>query len=86
MEPEDAMATMAIKKPPDDLYERLKASASRHRRSINAEAILCLERALGAAPVDPEALLAGLRSVRERAGRLYVRDAELDTARRRGRP
>lgn len=80
------MATMTIKKLPDYLYARLKASAERNRRSINAEAILCLERALGAAPMDTEALLAGLRSVRERAGSLYVRDVDLNAARRRGRP
>ncbi|NJD18520.1 MAG: Arc family DNA-binding protein [Gemmatimonadetes bacterium] len=80
------MATMTIKKLPDDLYERLRASAERHRRSMNAEAIVCLQRGLGVAAVDPEDLLAGLRSVRERARDLYVTDAELDAARRRGRP
>jgi len=80
------MATMTIKKVPDDLYARLKASADRHRRSINAEAIVCLQLALGSVAVDPEDLLADLRSVRERARDLYVTDAELAAARRRGRP
>ncbi len=80
------MATMTIKKLPDDLYARLKASAERHRRSINAEAIVCLQRGLGPVPVDPDDLLAGFRSVRERTQNLYVTDADLDAARRLGRP
>jgi len=79
------MATMTIKKLPDDLYERLKSSAERHRRSINAEAIVCLQRSLGVAPAADD-ILADLRSVRERARDLYVTDAELAGARRRGRP
>jgi len=80
------MATMTIKKLPDDLYGRLKQSAERHRRSINAEAIMCLQRGLGVAVVDTEDLLTGLRGVRERARDVYVTDAELDAAKRRGRP
>lgn len=80
------MATMTIKKLPDDLYERLKVSAERHRRSINAEAIVCLERGLGVSVTDPDELLAGFRSVRERASHLYVTDGELDAAKRTGRP
>jgi len=80
------MATMTIKKLPNDLYERLKVSAERHRRSINAEVIVCLERGLGVAAVHPEDLLARFRSVRERARDLYVTDAELDAAKRSGRP
>ncbi|MDP2955839.1 MAG: hypothetical protein Q8N53_05415 [Longimicrobiales bacterium] len=80
------MATMTIKKLPDGLYARLKASAERHRRSINAEAIVCLQQGLGVAAVDPEDLLARLRKVRERARDLYVTDADLDAAKREGRP
>ena len=80
------MATMTLKKLPDDLYARLKASAERHRRSLNAEAIVCLQRGLGVAAVDTEDLLVGLRSVRERARGLYVTDADLDAAKREGRP
>lgn len=80
------MATMTIKKLPDPLYARLKASAERHRRSINAEAIVCLERALGMPAQDPDALLAGFRAVRERAPDVYVTDAELAASRRQGLP
>jgi plasmid stability protein len=43
---EDAMAALTIKNIPDDLYEKLKASASAHHRSINNELIHCLETVL----------------------------------------
>lgn len=41
------MATiLTLKNIPDAVYERLKASAEAHRRSLNSEAIVCLEAAL----------------------------------------
>lgn len=40
------MPTLTIKKVPEELYERLKERATRHRRSMNSEAIVLLERAL----------------------------------------
>lgn len=80
------MATMTLKQVPEELYQRLKARAARHRRSLNAEAIECLERALGVTALDPDALLEDLRRVRERAAGLYVTDAELHIHRDEGRP
>ena len=41
---ERGMATIAIKGIPDDVYEHLDQSAAAHRRSINSEVIVCLER------------------------------------------
>ncbi len=38
--------TLTLKNIPDEVYERLKASAAAHRRSLNSEAIVCLESAL----------------------------------------
>ena len=40
------MATITLKNVPDELHQRLKASARRNRRSMNSEALVCLERAL----------------------------------------
>jgi len=40
------MATVTLKNIPDELYERLKATAQAHRRSINSELIHCLETVL----------------------------------------
>lgn len=80
------MATMTIKNVPDELYEQLKKSAERHRRSINGEAIVCLERALGSERVNPEALLARARAVRAAMPGVLVTDADLRAARDEGRP
>jgi plasmid stability protein len=80
------MATMTIKNVPDELYQQLKQSAERHRRSINSEVIVCLERALGSERVDPDVLLMRARSLRARTPDLFVTDAELRTARDEGRP
>ena len=40
------MATLTIKKLPDDVYARLKSSAATNRQSISAEAIVRLEESL----------------------------------------
>ena len=35
--------TLTLKNLPDELHSRLSAAARRHRRSLNNEAIVCLE-------------------------------------------
>jgi antitoxin FitA len=80
------MATMTLKNIPDSLYRALKQNAERHRRSINSEAIVCLERALTSERIDPETALARARAVRSRAPDVFVTDQDLRTARDRGRP
>lgn len=79
------MATLTLKKVPDDLYGRLKKTAAEHRRSINSEAIVCLEKML---PRDrnPEVLLKEIRKFRRTLRSIYVTDQDLDEAKRRGRP
>jgi plasmid stability protein len=79
------MATMTLKNVPDELYEQLKRSAERHRRSVNKEAITCLERALGGRP-DAAELLAEIRAARARMRDVYVTDDDLRAARDEGRP
>ena len=80
------MATLTIKNLPDQLYARLKARAAEHRRSINSEAILAVERALiNPAPAEPDQLLAALRRSRARLEGLYVTDRDLRAARNTGR-
>ncbi|GAB4255208.1 FitA-like ribbon-helix-helix domain-containing protein [Deferrisoma sp.] len=56
--------TLTLKNVPDRLYERLKASARAHHRSINGEAIACLERVLLSSAVDPEERVARARRLR----------------------
>jgi plasmid stability protein len=38
--------SLTLKNLPEALYERLQASARHHRRSLNSEAIVCLESVL----------------------------------------
>lgn len=44
---EDVMlASLTLKNAPDEVYARLKAAAQMHRRSLNSQAIVCLETVL----------------------------------------
>ncbi len=38
--------TLTLKNIPDEVYERLKVAAAAHHRSLNGEAIVCLETVL----------------------------------------
>jgi len=79
------MPTVSIKNMPNDLYERLKQSAQANRRSLNSEAIVCIERALNARPLDPEAVLARARRLRERTTDYMISDEEFTEAKAAGR-
>jgi plasmid stability protein len=80
------MATLTIKNIPEKLRERLKESAAQHRRSINGEAISCLENALLGNRVEPEGFLAQVRSLRARMPRVFVTERDLRVAKNQGRP
>jgi plasmid stability protein len=80
------MATLTIKNIPEKLRERLKESAAQHRRSINGEAISCLERALIGNRLEPEEFLAQVRSLRARMPRVFVTERDLRLAKNQGRP
>ena len=80
------MATLTIKNLPDSLYAQLKARAAKHRRSINSEAILTVERALlDVRAGDPASLLAALGRSRARLKGVFLTDEELRAARESGR-
>lgn len=78
--------TLTLKNIPDEVYERLKASAEVHRRSLNSEAIVCLESVLLPGRVAPDERLARARALRAALpkGRLKARD--IDDLKREGRP
>lgn len=78
------MPNLTLKNVPADLHARLKESAERHRRSLNAEAIVCLERGLGGGAVSPAELRDRLAAVRERAGGYLTDDAAV-AGKREGR-
>ena len=78
--------TITLKNLPDALHARLAAAARRHRRSLNNEAIVCLEAGLGATPGSVEQQLAEIRALRHRLGPHSFDPADIDAARREGRP
>ena len=80
------MATLTIKNLPDSLYRRLKEKAAEHRRSLNSEAILAVERAVADSGArEPDEIIASLRRARARLDRVFVTDSALRGARRDGR-
>jgi plasmid stability protein len=79
------MPTLTVKNIPPDLYERLKALAQAHQRSINSEVIACLEQSVYSRRLDPDTLLASARSLREKTGPYAISDQEFDQAKRAGR-
>ncbi len=62
------MATLTLKKVPDDPYQLLKAQAAAHRRSLNQEAIECLASATTQPrkPAQQAAAFARLEAFHER--------------------
>ncbi len=78
--------TLTLKNIPDEVYDQLKASAEAHRRSLNSEAIVCLESVLLPRRVDPAERLARARALRAslRKSRYSARD--IDALKRAGRP
>ncbi len=80
------MASMTLKNVPDELYLQLKESADLHRRSLNSEAIVCLQRALQSERLDPKTLLARARVLRSQTPNLFVTDEEIQKAKEAGRP
>jgi plasmid stability protein len=73
--------TLTLKNIPDELYERLKQSAVEHRRSLNSEILVCLDRALHSERIDPQAVLARADALRRRAALAPVTDDLLREAR-----
>jgi len=80
------MATLTIKNIPEKLHKRLRESAAQHRRSINNEAISCLEKVLVTTREDPREFLAEVRAARARIPRAYLTEEFLRAAKNEGRP
>ncbi|GAB6058877.1 FitA-like ribbon-helix-helix domain-containing protein [Desulfonatronum parangueonense] len=79
-------ATLTLKNIPDEVYMRLRAAAAANRRSLNSEAIVCLEAALLPGKVKPGERLARARELRAelKAGEFPASDTE--TFKRQDRP
>ena len=78
--------TLTLKNIPDAVYERLKAAAESHRRSLNSEAIVCLESVLLPTRVPPAERLARARELRAALPKGVFSASDIDAARRADRP
>ena len=78
--------TLTLKNIPDEVYEQLKTSAEAHRRSLNSEAIVCLESVLLPGRLAPAERLARARALRATLAVQAFTAAEIDAFRREGRP
>ena len=78
--------TLTLKNIPDEVYERLKASAQMHRRSLNSEAIVCLESVLLPGRLAPSERLARARALRATLAPAGFQAGDIDTFKREGRP
>lgn len=56
--------TLTLKNIPDEIYGQLRMSADKNRRSLNSEAIICLEAALLPGRLSPTERLARARALR----------------------
>lgn len=77
--------TLTLKNIPDAVYQRLKASAETHRRSLNSEAIVCLETVLLPGHVAPSERLAKARALRAALTKGKFLAKDIDTYKREGR-
>ena len=83
------MATLTLKNVPDDLHRRLKARAEQNHRSLNREAIRCLEESVAAAaPPAADEAFARADALRDRLALegVWMTAAEVQAAIEEGRP
>jgi antitoxin FitA len=78
--------TLTLKNIPDEVYVRLKAAAQSHRRSLNSEAIVCLESVLLPGRATAEEVIARARAIRESLPNRKFTAKDIDAFKREGRP
>ena len=77
--------TLTLKNIPDEVYKRLKGSAEAHRRSLNSEAIVCLESVLLPGRIPPAERLARARVLRGALPKVKFRARDIDAMKLAGR-
>lgn len=77
--------TLTLKNIPDAVYGRLKLAAEKHRRSMNSEAIVCLEEVLLPSVRSPAERLARARALRDALPKGKFEAGDIDTMKRQGR-
>lgn len=77
--------TLTLKNIPDAVYARLKLSAEAHHRSLNGEAIVCLEAVLLPTKISPSERIARARELRGALVDTKFRARDIDAMKREGR-
>jgi plasmid stability protein len=77
--------TLTLKNIPDEVYARLKASAQVNRRSLNSQAIVCLESVLLQTRLAPAERLARARAMRGALAPARFRARDIDALKKAGR-
>jgi plasmid stability protein len=80
------MPALTIKNIPDTLYQQLKTAAELHRRSINSEVIICLEKTLAATKITPADRLSRIEQLRASIKANSITSEDIDEAINNGRP
>ena len=78
--------TITLKGIPDDVYKQLKSSADANRRSLNSEAIACLETVLLPRKTSALEHVAAARAARSTLKRGAFKPVDIDKFKRVGRP
>jgi plasmid stability protein len=78
--------TITLKNIPDEVYDRLRLSAANNRRSLNSEAIVCLETVLLPIKLGASERMARARNLRAELVPGKFRARDIDALKRRGRP
>ena len=82
----DVPTTLTLKNIPDEVYVRLKAAAQSHHRSLNSEAIVCLESVLLPGRATAEEVIARARAIRDTLPKGKFTAKDVDAFKREGRP
>jgi plasmid stability protein len=77
--------TLTLKNIPDAVYQSLKHSAEANRRSLNSEAIVCLEAVLLPAKTGVQDRLARARDLREALPKTEFTAQDIEAFKRQGR-
>ena len=78
--------TLTLKNIPDEVYGRLKAAAASNRRSLNSEAIVCLESVLLPGRATAEEVISRARAIRDTLPKGEFAIQDIDAFKREGRP
>lgn len=79
------MPSITVRNIPDELYAQLKASAEVHRRSINSELLVCLEKVLSSQQIDVDEVLSSARALRSQLNGFRATEEDLNQAKAEGR-